>query len=277
MVEERQTIKLCTFNILHPDFALQERYPGCGKEYLIWSYRLPLIHTILRRDTFDIILLQETNAVTVENDFKSFDDYYLITQNTKSQIRNIKKWLALLEKGEPPIKKPNTLVCSTLLRKERFNIEKVESGSRTLITTVFDKVLKQSIQIVNLHLEALADQFPVRIKHLETIAKDPHLCKIIAGDFNDFPNTPTLEFLKEKGYKYGYVRKRFPRATFRSRSREDVIDHLFCTDCFSIEMTYEDIRGIPTSKHPSDHLPVCFTLHLKMAVIPVEQTLPTPV
>lgn len=227
-------VSLISFNILHPSCASKQRYPWCKQSHLDWSYRLDKIISILKQDFYDLILLQEANSDTIQQDFADFlSDYEMVYQKQK--------------KG--------TMVCATLVRRDKFQLISSITGTRTLLTWIQPKD-GEKILVVNLHLEARDEK--LRIKHLQNLVQkypfSENPLQIIAGDFNDEPDSKTLEILIDSGFKYGY--RKLPRATYGSV----VIDHLFCSPLYRVGAKWDDKRCIPNSSHPSDHIPVVFTL-----------------
>lgn len=258
-VPPSKPFSIITFNILHPDYALQERYPDC--KHLDWDYRKDLIYDILTKEKYHLILLQEVDYLLLSYFVEKFPDYAVLTQEHKPRTRDIAKW-----KADPSRKKPNTMVVATLVYRERFEVIQSHTKTRSLTVYVKDKENGVQISITNIHLDAHrgnSDSADLRLKHLQSIQTDLLEsgidCRIVCGDFNDFIGSPPLEFMRKNGFIYGY--KTIPEATFRTHRRAEVIDHLFYSGGFKIIANWTDIYGIPNYYHPSDHIPVIFRVH----------------
>jgi endonuclease/exonuclease/phosphatase family metal-dependent hydrolase len=143
-------------------------------------------------------------------------------------------------------KKPNTLVCATLV-KEPFVISNCNIGSRSLSVTINGKLV-----VTNVHLESGENTTDIHVKHLTKLLDSDIIC----GDFNDFPEEPAIKYLCTKGFNTVYI-KGYPRATFTHLNKVFVLDYIFHKPTLQLKhIQWDEIKQGVSSIHPSDHVPV---------------------
>ena len=277
-----------SFNILHPDYAYPSRYPHC-KEMKInavsftpleantvsftpldWDYRFVRICNILREAKSEIICLQEVDLLKRESFIAKFTDYEIVFQDQKRKLKEIQKWINT--GSESNSRKPNTCVVATMVLKSKFEILESVAKSRSLTTLIQDKETGKKLGVTNIHLEAntanTADTKELdsqHVQHLESIQRFLHerpMPQLICGDFNNFPNTPPLQYLTDSGYTR-YVSGSITQATFMHFDRHESIDHLFTTkEMKVVSVVLSDIKKlpIPNEDHPSDHIALTYSI-----------------
>lgn len=270
--EKDHGFSLITFNVMHPDFVSPERYAKVDENHLAWEYRRPLISSILKREPYDVILLQEMDYLSLDHFREEFPAYHIITQENKKRDKLITRWQKDPNKDEQ--KKPNTMVVVTMLLKDRFSIQSQLTKTRSLTVLVTDLLsdTNNSLTITNVHLDAQrndSDAEALRLKHLQSIVeclteqKEAHH-HIICGDFNDVHSSPTLQLLEDQHYVYGY--KKLPIATYYSMrsKRKETLDHLFHSASLKVTAEWDafsrHIFHMPSHEHPSDHIPIVFRI-----------------
>lgn len=226
-------MKIVTWNILHPDHVYTEN------KYLEWDYRKNLIFEKLNTYDPDIICLQEVDATLISEIEIEFKNYSLAYQNDKTRTKKLKKWLDGID-----TKKPNTLVCATLVKKSFGTITNVVVGSRNLTVIVNDK-----LKITNVHLESGKNTTDIHIKHLEKLIDSDIIC----GDFNDFPDEPAIKFIEEKGFNNAYSLRK-PLWTVKDENESFIVDYLFYKGKIE-HVDWVTFQGI-SKDHPSDHSPI---------------------
>lgn len=237
-------MRVVSWNILHPDHV--NVYPNVDSKYLEWEHRKEAIFKRLRNYNADIICLQEVDSSRIKEFEDEFKEYSITFQNDKTRTKKLKKWLE-----DPESKKPNTLVCATLVRTEFGTVIGSTVGSRTLTVSVelIDSG-KKSIRITNVHLESGKGTTDIHIKHLSKLSESD----IIIGDFNDFPGEPAIEYLTEHGFTNGF-KKKLPRMTFKDGIREWVIDFVFYKNFELKHIEWLNFNGVGKDS-PSDHCPI---------------------
>lgn len=227
-------MKFVTWNVLHPDHI---DVHDIESKYLEWEWRKEKIREKLSREILsgaDVICLQEVDSSKLPD--YTFDGFTLYYQNDKARTKKLTKWIAA---GSKPEDKPNTLVC-TILVKDGLAVTDMLVGSRSLSLTI------AGIRVTNVHLEAGRDNSAIHIKHLSKLTNSD----VVLGDFNDFPGEPAIDFLGD------YDFKRIPsRITFKHKEKNWVIDYVFYKKKFKcVNITWQDdFIGI-TKDHPSDHM-----------------------
>lgn len=229
-------LKIVTWNILHPDhvgvYDIEEKY-------LTWEYRKPLILERLLAYNADVYCLQEVDSSLID-DFK-LDGYTLVWQDDKARTKKLLKW------REVGGKKPNTLVCVTLV-KELFKVLSWVVGSRCLTVTISG--LEHQFIITNVHLEAGKGMDDLHIKHLSKVLNS----NIICGDFNDFIGEPAMNFM-DKHFNTVYLKKR-PKATFIHGAKVWVVDYIYYGKGLQLkDVEWVEMTGV-SKTHSSDHSPV---------------------
>lgn len=242
------SIKILSWNILHPDFI------DCKFKPIDYSHRLPIIINNLLSHDPAIICLQEADSATIESDFAIFTEYTLIYQNDKSRQNRLNKWRENIDSN---MKKPNTIVCAFLVKKNCFIIHpEIIIGSRSLTIHLSWQDLKFTIS--NVHLESGKCKDAIHIKHLSKLLNSDIIC----GDFNDWLDEPFIDYLNEKGF----IRAPIKGYTYKHDGFQSLIDHFFFKPqklCLhSSKVLHFD--GI-TRDYPSDH-----------AIIVVDLTLTIP-
>jgi len=230
-----KSIKLVSWNILHKDHALL--YTHLEQEYLAWNYRKPKIIDLILEQKADIICMQEVDSSTIEEDF-TLENYNLIWQNDKSRTKVLAKW-----KADPSGKKPNTLVCAMLIRKD-IEILSYKVRSRTLTATC--KISDYTFTISTVHLEAGNGIDELHIKHLSKLLDS----NVICGDFNSQLDTPTAKYLSDNAFTSTYETWQ-PEYTYKSERSKLILDYVFHRG------TTKNISSITTTgicrEFPSDH------------------------
>ena len=255
-----------TFNIMHAEFAFidDDRYPWCAKEHLAWSHRLPLIRQIISESKADIVCLQEADAETVEADFAGLG-YAIEWQKHKKKLKALEKWREE-QKSNPVAKKPNTIICATLYKPERFEAVTTDIGSRVMTVELHELSTGRHLWVTNAHLEALATPQAclARLTHVTNLVKrEPY--HLVCGDFNDFPDSPPVKMMEERGFNSIWERVRPPSYTLYTRYWQNVVDYVFFTPALRFEAAESHPRSkIPCVNFPSDHIPVRVTFRFSL-------------
>lgn len=218
-------IKVVTWNILHPDYALSDRYK-IKPAHLTWEHRKPLIEKELIHTNADVICLQEVS----HDSYPEMKGYEVILNINKKRKKEI-------EKAERP------LLVATYYKSERFTLVSTLHSSRTL--TVSLKQNDDKVWIIqNVHL-------PVEVKeqlnHLKGL-KGKKRIDILCGDFNNFPDSDTIEFVKSQNFQ---ISKPQPKSTYY---KEDIIDFIFTAPEYYTDQYWGRARKIPSEEWPSDHI-----------------------
>ena len=199
-------MRVLTWNILHPDTD-DERNADPD--------RLNKIFDRVKHYYPDIVCLQEVDMSQIEDVYTaSFSDYHVVWQNDKRRVKVLEKWRKDREK------KPHTMVCATLVRKDMEVLgHTVASRSLTVTVKKGDRVINST----NVHLESGKDVNEIHLKHLTKLVGN---ADILCGDFNDFIGEPAIEYVKDNGYLSAYAKSR-PEYTFYDLGRKMLIDFVF--------------------------------------------------
>ncbi len=251
-IETKMSFSVLTYNILHPDWAKPDRYPNVPSSILEWSYRLPLIIAKLRESKADIICLQEVDASSFHADLyapMAESGYSGFWQQNKSRLKALLKW-----NGEAK-SKPNTMVCATFIRNDKFQYVGQVSGSRHLTLSLRTLDSPQLLTITNVHLESIQvpDALQLHATHIRNLGKEVDL---VCGDFNEDIDDPVTEVLKQE-FESAYQVSQ-PIKTFQSMARTQVLDQFWsrATRLRAEAVHWKNQSLLLSEQNPSDHSPV---------------------
>lgn len=228
-------LSIVTWNILHPDYT---NIYEIDNKYLDYKHRLPLIVDTLLKYNADIICLQEADLTSIETDFIVLKDYNIIYQNHKNKHKKLQLW-----KENPNLKKPNTLICVILIKKN-IDILDYQIGSRSLSVNL--KINNKIIRLSNVHLEASND-LDLHMKHLHKLLSS----NIICGDFNHCPNEIIYNYMTEGGHSSVY-KNEYPKAT-RINNKYLILDYIYYKSMVLKKIEWPlDFIGL-SPEFPSDH------------------------
>lgn len=236
------SLTVLTWNLMHPDYALKDRFPNTPPAYLAWSYRKEKIESLIKQLKPDLVCAQEVQW----DDHPELPEYeWVIGLNKKRQKE--------IDKGKRP------LLCAVAYLKERFQgVQQVITGSRSVTVTLLTE-LGPPVTVTSLHLPTSSTQ--ERLQHLRKVK-----CDIVAGDFNDFPGTEPVQYLcrEEKAnatqkatassagqYLNVYDELRAPLSTYYL---DDVVDYIFCRAPWRPKrISWSSNQSLPSASIPSDH------------------------
>lgn len=232
-------IKVLTWNILHPDYALPDRYLT-NPNYLTWSHRKSLIAQELQKTNADVLCLQEV----CHNDFPELKGYHVELNINKKREKEIKK-------GKNP------LLVATYWKEDKFEKISEYKNSRTMTVTLKDKE-GQEWSIMNVHLPVKVEE---QVLHLQKGVN----CDIVCGDFNNFPDSEVIELVQSKDYQWCQPQ---PRSTYY---KQDIVDYIFIKPEYYNRQYWgvpspnaDGRRGVaqkmPSREWPSDHIWLCATI-----------------
>lgn len=164
---------IISYNTLANSFAEPEsywdRYPQIKDRKIIsWDYRLPIILKSIITENADVILLQEIELASFENDFSSLFDTYSFWRHEIS-------------------KKRTNHIGNVILWRNNLIPEKKTATSCSLIIEFND------FWAINVHLKAgLTSGEKDRVCQVKSLLKNVNWQKpgFISGDFNDVLNSP---------------------------------------------------------------------------------------
>lgn len=201
--QQRQRLRLVSWNILAPTYSHPQKYPWSSKEHLSWRYRQKLILSDLKKIDADVICLQEMECALFDAFMSQISEEYLgILQNTTD---------------EHPVGN------AILVRKNKLKVLRQESRSRALILVV-NGVEKFSparpLYLANVHLQAGMEDDKTRVCQLKSLLKRIHNhvrmeisqektgwnettkqlspAVIVAGDFNMLATNPVYRWLSHR-------------------------------------------------------------------------------
>jgi endonuclease/exonuclease/phosphatase family metal-dependent hydrolase len=239
---------LLTWNVLHQDF----------NDVIIQPNRQLNIFNKIKLYDADIVCLQEVDSSEIDTIYKSeFKDYHVIWQDSKDRVKKLKKWITETKENDDVKQKPNTIVCVTLVKKDKFDVVSHTPKSRLLITVIKSKETDQRIIISNVHLESGKNTNEIHIKHISSIIP---MSDIICGDFNDFIGEPVFKYIEAREYRSAYSSDdKTPQFTMFDikNDRKTIIDHIYVNKQFIINaIKWENECG------PSDHIPIFAEIEL---------------
>jgi mRNA deadenylase 3'-5' endonuclease subunit Ccr4 len=227
-------INVVTWNLLHPDWALPDRYRNCPRKALAWEHRKPLVEQELNKLDADFICVQECP----HEDYPEVKGYQVELALNKSRRKSIAK-------GKRP------LLCAIYYRAP-WLLTARKAASRSLsVSFVHPQGGTLSLRCVHLPVEAKEQE-----AHLKDLTED-----VVCGDLNNFPDTEPVALVHAAGYSKWAKQ---PRSTYY---RSDVIDYIFCRDESQWRLAPRLIWGtparMPSIVWPSDHtwLKQTFALH----------------
>jgi endonuclease/exonuclease/phosphatase family metal-dependent hydrolase len=259
-------MKVLTFNVLHPYAQAASK---CSKT---WKQRLDDLIEVTVRHSPDIVCLQEVDALTAVEDWyvpmvrHGYRGWHTLS---KSQKRAVGKW------SKKVAKRPMIMVCVTFVKDVVVQIVSQTTHHRYTITRVVNG--GQETVIGNVHA-------PTRQTHDETrqfilgLLKEFELYStcpaILCGDFNTEIAVDQLN----TAYQKLTLDSSCPQGTyFSERSGIRSLDHVIVRGWSGSLVTFHADPNVatmaaalplPSTVHPSDHLPVLASL----AETPTQQT-----
>lgn len=227
--------RVVTWNLLHPSYALANRYPWARGKDLLWERRKWLIVDELSSLEPDVVCCQEV-LYGEAPPIPGFNWEYAVTKQRRRQI----------DRGGHP------LLCAIGYHTKRYNLVQSLPTSRTLTVTLRDIESAEELSVSSVHL-------PVQNESESIVHLSKPLGDIVVGDFNDFPDSKCVLYLEDhRGYNNVYHKKQ-PRATYN----KSVLDYMFASDRWAFKrVCWAKPQGkIPSARWPSDHLWVMATFH----------------
>jgi len=228
------SLKVLTWNMMHPDFGDSKRFPYCSSENLSWSYRKVKIEDIVNKLEPDIVCAQELQYDELP-DLKGFEWILALNKKRRKEIKQ----------GKRP------LLCGIAFRTEQFEktLETITT-SRTLTVRLKQKENEYPVCISTVHLpaERKEQKEEDRINHLSKPLGD-----IVTGDFNDFPGTKTVKYLQEKKEPYTNVYDVLQQPSSTCYI-DKVVDYMFFRGSWHpVQLSWSNMKKIPSKVVPSDH------------------------
>lgn len=267
-------LRLATWNILAPQYTRADKYPWCAPSHLEWDYRQSLIVPQLLEWDADVVCLQEVQVDLWPGLLGALGDVY------EGVIQNVTN---------------GHNVASALLLKRQcpWNIERVESRSRALLTVLRDdKTTKERLVVASIHLEAgiKNDNDLQRYHQIKSLFKRiEHHCEldsiplqdaaiVLAGDFNML-RSDLMHYCLSKGQLYHPEELKnkppIPIVSLQDALKTEpsvqmtfakgyVLDYIWTTKEIQIAEALQLSpfatkcipRLWPCEDHPSDHLPI---------------------
>lgn len=246
--------------------ALSNAFPHISDpKVLSWDHRKPLIQRLLTTTQCDFVCLEE-----VDHYHDSFSEFMMHLGYSGHFVeRRVHE--------ESPISRDGVAI---FWKADRF--ERVVSQSLAVSKTdkVFgvvinfeEKISKQNLLIGAVHLTAKPDRLETRlkeIKHTTDLIKE-FVCEddmpvIIAGDFNDTPDSAVCQHMLESGYLCSDDDIRWTTWKKRDVEVKRVIDYIWystfcrqnlcCTPARNFPIFGICDTFLPTARFPSDHIPI---------------------
>lgn len=263
-------LKILSWNILHPEYALRERYPH--SKCLEWTVRRSLITHEIRKHSPDVVFLQEVDVLRIEEWESEFTDYHLIVQLGKKMSKALHKWRACDDKTA---KAPHSMVCLTMLRKDCWSdVTSIHIGSRTL-ELMSKHCSGKQVRLVNVHLEIASTKDCAKLhqKHLSKVLAEygptlddekSEVPLILGGDFNSTPDSPTIEYMLSSRLAPVVYKKQWTFSDYKFKKLQQ-IDYLWVSSSIKTgHMQTLDIEpAIPSLECPSDHRPIWVELEIQ--------------
>lgn len=222
------SVKIVSWNIMHSDWGLAERYAHCPPSVLTWSHRKPLIEAEMARRGADFYCLQEC----CHQDYPLLNGYRLLLAMNKKRQKSV-------DKGQNP------QLCAIMYNK-RWKLKSHCVSSRSLTATF----TTESKDAESPELTIQCCHLPVNLSEHASHLKNLH-ADVVCGDFNNFPDSDTVALITKAGYSKS---PRQPRTTYY---RNNVIDYIFVRDSspwrFSEALLWGTPAQLPSENWPSDH------------------------
>jgi endonuclease/exonuclease/phosphatase family metal-dependent hydrolase len=266
------SIKVATWNVLAPQYAMTYKYPWCAPEHLDWNHRQPLIVSQIQEMDPDILCLQEVQVDLWSHLLEGLESYDAVIQNVTNE---------------------HNVAIAILVRKDcPFCVERVESRSRVLLAVLRSKLDEsQNLYLGSVHLEAGTEdgndlqryhQLKSLFKRLRlhcsmdgTMLADASI--ILAGDFNMLRTNFIYDCLRkgELNHPEKIKIKPVPIVKFHDSipvpitfAKGYALDFIFTSAGIEIENQIHQsplaTQGVPqlwpSEEYPSDHLPIGVTL-----------------
>ena len=212
-------LKIVTWNILADRYFTKERYTSADKILFDWTYRIQLVISNILSFDADVICLQEVELATFKTDFLPLFDRYSYVQHTVC-------------------KKRSNPIGNVILSK--YSIRLLKETTHSIIAQVED------IRIANTHLSVDSDDV-TKLAQLSKLVTEFGKDLFLVGDFNsNFSDSFDLD-------GYGITRYR----TCKTRFNWHEFDYIMIPSDYSVRysLPIKD-ANIPSSKNPSDHLPL---------------------
>lgn len=216
---------------------------------LTWFNRKALLIEQIEKINADIVCLQEVELETFEDDFLE-----LINKMEYSYNRHI-------------VSKARTSPIGniTIWKNTKYNSTSFIQKSCALINTIVNNETHENIIIANVHLKAgLYNSQPVRKNQLLSILKSTP--DIICGDFNDNFKEDGLLYPIIIENRYSIKNDQLTCLVYNEHNKtinwflfDNVIVKNQIDKIIKINK-YNKLKKIPSKKHPSDHLPLIFTI-----------------
>ena len=303
IVDKRRTFSILSYNILSAKCAKPIRFPFTPQKYLDASYRIPLILNQLDSFRPDIICLQEVEGGVFNRDLvpylksRNYEGFHCPKGRVKtmfddSRIEKVlgqatficKKKFSVV--GSQSLDLRNHKMCKSL---NNYN-DMIKHDETIIITVIKSKIEYEAhIVVVNVHLYWPADAAEVRTSqlYLSIIAANEYAQSLgitsydilLAGDFNSWPRTQPLYFLRcnmiDQFYNVYEMLEKLPEFTQFNYNHSVPIDYIFTTlyGIFPISVLpfgqelcnnlKDNYCCLPGQHYPSDHIPIASIFHFK--------------
>lgn len=262
-------LKIMHWNILAAISAdnTEMGFPHTLPEYLNWEHRRELIIKMIRDENPDLVSLVEVDKQQRDDLIKEFSNDYKIShyfkENTSKETDNSSKDGSMIL-----IKKLHYL--SVIY----FNAHQFKYNEKKYSQIIhFANIIINGRRLIfsSIHLKAKKDFTQDRIKQVREVKHylrgfDKNTKIIIAGDFNDDPNSVPIEMMRDN---YQMISDRSQITTFKRRKdyKKATIDFIFGSYNLSNSIISADIpkeylahdpkyqeNAFPCDEFPSDHL-----------------------
>lgn len=251
-------IKIVTYNVLAQRFADNhyDKYfhNSISKEDIVWDKRLLLIKEKIVTETPDVILLQEVELETFDNDYNSFKENY-------GYIRH-----AISKKRDNPI--GNVI----LYKKDKFEYISESFNSCSIIIKLKLLLSNKFIIICNIHLRAglkskrveRHSQIKSCQKLIDKLNTKDNTSIIISGDFNDDlieDDNPVLKELLSKNYTI--TRSGTSCCVYNTENQIHnyfEFDHIITLKCSIKFNKLNEWSPFPNKIEPSDHIMMIYNI-----------------
>lgn len=236
-------MSIVSFNMLLKGFEHKQYYRSIPPELRSWSYRKPMLQSLLFGLDADIFCMQEVEVASFEEDFAFLEQGGYAAVAPKA------------DKGSERFQ--NLTKCSIFFKSKRFELEWSENRSRTVLAALRHLPTGHLVYVVSCHLEGHPSEAAARLSQtksaLERLRLDqvrrnlkPADCVVVfAGDFNGEEDSAVCHFLSS-----GCLRKDFrdPWVPDKELVKADISHEFQLVDLYANQK-----RRPPTFCAPNDH------------------------
>ena len=284
-----RTFSVLQWNVLSSELGTPDSFPKVNTDFLLPTYRKPLIAQDIKTYSPDFVCLEEASKIDLEF-FKAIDP-------TKYGCIYHEKY-----EGNDGLCFLYNQIKYDLIKSEKesyIDLEKNKKQSQVFQLNVFkpkeqEGTQKDFIMVIFTHLKAKAPFASVRLAQLNQLVKrieeaktslleqvkDANLGVVVCGDFNDEPESEPLKYFRGalKTMKSAYEGEVYTTWKIRENTKDDgvkemkltkrVIDYMFYNENLELlgrsEIPQDDAvdpNGLPCAGYPSDHLSLFCKFH----------------